>query len=227
MGRGLPPMTLAILAMIVVAQLAYMAASLDSRAWAQFSFAVYPIRFTESGPASFTHWYEPLGPLLGHPFLHGFYNPDNGERPGAWIHLFMNALAFVQAAPIVEWRVGARRLLVIFAVSAIAGAGLYVLLNAGSAVGAVGASGAVCGIFAGYFLGVGRHWREAIHRPEIRNGAIVFLVVNVGLAAIARMTGVLPIAWEAHLGGFIGGAAAYLALAPRRAFGPWDLPRRD
>jgi membrane associated rhomboid family serine protease len=43
----------------------------------------------------------------------------------------------------------------------------------------------------------------------------VFLAVNVALAALARFTGVLPIAWEAHLGGFVAGVLLYPALPPR------------
>ena len=43
----------------------------------------------------------------------------------------------------------------------------------------------------------------------------VFLFLNVGLAAAALLTGFLPIAWEAHLGGFVAGLAAYPLLVRR------------
>lgn len=45
---------------------------------------------------------------------------------------------------------------------------------------------------------------------------ISFLAINVVLMAFLP----LPIAWEAHLGGFFAGAVAYPMLAPRRR-GPW------
>jgi membrane associated rhomboid family serine protease len=52
----------------------------------------------------------------------------------------------------------------------------------------------------------------------VRRAGAYFLAANVGLAAVARMSGVLPIAWEAHLGGFIAGALCYpLLLPPQRA----------
>lgn len=212
MGRGIPPMTLALAAFFVIAHIAFQFASIDAKNFIYYTFAVIPLRFDANGPDSFTHWYEALGPLFGHAFLHG-----------GWAHLLMNTIVFVQGAPVVEWRIGPWRLLALFFISAAAGAGAYVLFNPHGTIPAVGASGAACGVFAACFMALGRNWRDAWRRPEIRNLAIVFLVVNVGLAAAARATGLLPIAWEAHLGGFIGGALAYLALAPKQAVapGPW------
>lgn len=210
MGRGLPPVTLTLLLAITLAFVLYLIQPAEARRWIDYDLAIYPFRYTEPGPYSFAHWYAAAAPLVGHAFLHG-----------GWAHLFMNAIALVQAAPTVEWRLGPWRTLVVFAVSAASGALAYILINPSSQMPAVGASGAICGLFAGFFLGVGRHWRQAFHDPPLRNGVIVFLVVNVGLAAVARLTGFLPIAWEAHLGGFIGGALAYVALAPREARGPW------
>jgi membrane associated rhomboid family serine protease len=45
-----------------------------------------------------------------------------------------------------------------------------------------------------------------------------FLGINVVLMAFLN----LPIAWQAHLGGFLVGAGAYLLLRPAsRPVGPW------
>ena len=41
--------------------------------------------------------------------------------------------------------------------------------------------------------------------------------INVVLMALLP----LPIAWEAHLGGFVAGALSYLLMAPRMRTGPW------
>lgn len=216
MERRIPPATLWLAVSFVAAHVAFQFATPAQKDWVYYSFALYPVRYA-GGADGFTHWYEAVGPILGHVFLHG---GRLAEQFG-WIHLFMNMLAFVQAGPMVEQRLGALRFVALFFISSTAGAVLYIALNEGSAMGAVGASGAVCGVFGAYFLSVGRNWREALAIPQVRNGMIVFLVVNVGLAAVARMTGFIPIAWEAHLGGFVAGAIACAVLAPRRFISPW------
>lgn len=214
MERRIPPATLWLAASFVAAHVAFQFAPADLKNWIYYSFAIYPVRYA-GGPDGFTHWYEALGPLFGHVFLHG------GRHQDGWLHLAMNTLVFVQGAPMVEQRLGPLRFVALFFISAAAGAVLYIAFNEGSTTSGVGASGAVCGVFAAYFLSITRDWRQALTIPQVRNGMIVFLVVNVGLAAVARMTGFLPIAWEAHLGGFIAGAIAYPLLAPKRVASPW------
>jgi membrane associated rhomboid family serine protease len=59
--------------------------------------------------------------------------------------------------------------------------------------------------------------QAAFADPQVRNAMFSFLAINVVLMAFLP----LPIAWEAHLGGFVAGALTYLAMAPRRAMGPW------
>jgi membrane associated rhomboid family serine protease len=155
-------------------------------------------------------------PLLGHAFLHG-----------GFIHLFFNAMIILQTGELVAERygrtaAGVQRFLLLFAVSAVAGALTYIAFNPQSDVPAVGASGAACGLFAAYLLSLRRTTGEALRDGRVLQMAFVFLLVNVGLAAAARMIGVLPIAWEAHLGGFVAGALLHPLLAPRaRPAGPW------
>lgn len=167
-------------------------------------FAVVPARFTGADARL-----EDLAvPLLGHVFVHfGVF------------HLLMNALAYAQSAPFVAFRLGSARFLLLFFISALGGAAAFVLIHPASEVGAVGASGAICGLFGAYFLAVRPSPRAALADPQVRNAMLSFLAINVVLVALLP----LPIAWEAHLGGFFAGALAYLALAPqRRVVGPWD-----
>jgi membrane associated rhomboid family serine protease len=108
------------------------------------------------------------------------------------------------------------RLWALFFLSAVGGALCYIWINPGSPNPAVGASGAVSGMFAAYLwaaLQVGPA-TAAMRRAIMLTGA-GFLVVNVGLAAAARIAGVFPIAWEAHLGGFVAGLILYPVLARR------------
>jgi membrane associated rhomboid family serine protease len=72
-------------------------------------------------------------------------------------------------------------------------------------------------LFGAYFLAVRPTPRAALADPQVRNAMLMFLGINVVLMAFLP----LPIAWEAHLGGFVVGAAAFVMLARRqRRAGP-------
>ena len=145
--------------------------------------------------------------LLGHAFLHA-----------GIFHLLMNMLVFFQAAPFLEQRMGSLRFALLYLVSILGGAAGYILINPDSAQAMVGASGAVCGVFAAFFLAVRPTPQAALADPRVRNAMLTFVGVNVVLVALLP----LPIAWEAHLGGFVVGAIAYLLLKPRVPAGPWS-----
>lgn len=175
---------------------------------AMIHFAVIPLRFTEA-QAGFASPLEALGPLVGHMFLHA-----------GWLHLFFNVMVLLQVSQPAETRLGLGRFLVLFLGAGLAGAFAYIALNPASDTPAVGASGAACGVFGATLLATRARWTQAIADRRVLLAGFWFLAVNVGLAALARVAGFLPIAWEAHLGGFVGGAALYPFLA-RRLRGPW------
>jgi membrane associated rhomboid family serine protease len=49
-------------------------------------------------------------------------------------------------------------------------------------------------------------------RPVLTSAG-VFLLINVGLAWVGRALNIVPIAWESHLGGFLGGLVLYPLIA--------------
>lgn len=206
-----PAVVIGLIASFFLAYLGFVLAPDDVKNFIYFSFSVIPARFDPSSPWAFSAWYEVAGPLLGHVFLHG-----------GWLHLGMNALVLFQAGPLVARRMGAERFLLLFFLSAIGGALAFILINPGAETPAVGASGAICGVFAAYFLSVRPSVRAALRDPMVRRGVFWFLAINVALAALARQSGVLLIAWEAHLGGFLAGGVAFVLLAPRLRSGPWS-----
>lgn len=208
--RRFPPVLLALMAAIVGAFLLVSFASVDQQNAIFYALALIPARFDATSAYHFAAWYDALGPLFGHVFLHA-----------GLLHIGMNMLVLLQVGPWVADRLGPSRFLTLFFLSALGGALAYILINAHSEMPAVGASGAICGVFGAYFLSVRRSWREALADPAVRNAIGTFLFINVFLAGIASATGFLPIAWEAHLGGFVAGGAAYLALGPRVPRGPW------
>lgn len=194
---------------IVIAYLAYLAAPRDAQAAAEYAFALIPERFHAESPYRFQHWYEALGPLLGHSFLHL-----------GWWHAGLNAFFLFGASRIPAMRLGALRYLIVYFASVLAGAGLFLAFNWSEQASAVGASGGVCGMFTAYFFSMRPTWRDALADPRVRGPLGVLFLINVVLMGIASETGLFPIAWEAHLGGFVGGGVAYALLQPRPR-GPW------
>lgn len=199
----------ALVGAIVLAYVAFAMLSREQQDAFAYAFALIPQRFNPEAPTRFVNWYEALGPLLGHAFLHV-----------EWWHAGLNAFFFFLLGRLPALRLGPWRFLIVFFAGAVLGALVFVALNWNGDIPAIGASGAVCGVFSAYFLSLRPTWRQAIADPGIRGafGQIFFL--NVVLMGVLSKLGWLPIAWEAHLGGFVGGALAYIALAPRYR-GPW------
>ncbi len=157
-------------------------------------------------------WYA----LISHMFEHG----------GHW-HLFLNATFLLGVTPVVMARFGVGpsgwlRYAVLFLISGLLGAGLYLALHLDSAVPMVGASGAICGVW-GAASRIGPEGEIVpIRSDQVWVQAKAFVKMNlvlfVILFALARMSGGPGgLAWEAHLGGFLFGLFAVPWLAPRRA----------
>lgn len=161
---------------------------------------------------------ETIKPLIYHQFLHA------GE-----FHLLMNSAMLFQVGAITEIGLMARAnpisyndanlsakmksailFICFFLICGIGSALGYILLNHNSMTPMVGASGAISGAFGGYL------WSAFLMAPkgtsvvkQLLSSAFVFLIINVVLAAAARNSGVIPIAWEGHLFGFITGLVLY------------------
>lgn len=204
-----PPAVWLIVAAIGLSYLGFSLLSLPARNAIDFAFALIPARFDPSSPFAFDRWYEALAPVFGHAFLHV-----------AWWHAALNAFFFFLLGRQPARRLGFWRFLALFFISAAGGAIAFVVLNWGGEDVAIGASGAVCGVFSAYYMSLRPHWLQAVSEPYLRNQFLTVFFVNVvAMGAAAELLGV-PIAWEGHLGGFVGGALAWIALAPRPR-GPW------
>lgn len=201
----MPRVVTVLVALIVAAHLAIYLVDASRQDWLFETFGVIPARI-ESGQLGIAGL---IASLCGNVFLHA-----------GFLHLFFNAALILQTGELVAERFGrsvdgAFRFLALFFASAAAGALVYVAFNQGSQMPAIGASGAACGLFAAYLIARFPDVQTAIRSPLLWQMSFYFLLVNVALAAAVRMFGVLPIAWEAHLGGFIAGALLYPLLAPR------------
>ncbi len=140
-------------------------------------------------------WYR----LLTSAFLH-----EPGLSGFGPAHIIFNMWALILVGPALERLLGHVRFLTVYLVSALGGGVMYYLIGPTN-VFALGASGAIFGLFGAWFV--------VARRLRLDSRQIVFLIV------INLIFGfVVPnIAWQDHLGGILAGGlltAAY-AYAPR------------
>jgi membrane associated rhomboid family serine protease len=152
-----------------------------------------------------------LLPLFAHAFVHG-----------GLMHLLFNMVLLLAVGASVVRRLDAAgggwwRFLALFFGCAALSALTYVAFNRGSPIGAVGASGAICGVFAAYLMGARWDWRASLRDKQVLLAGFWFLAINVGAAFVVREFNIFPIAWEAHLGGFVAGMVLFPLLAPKHA----------
>lgn len=129
-------------------------------------------------------------------------------------HLLSNAFAIFVFAPPLERALGSFRYSVLFLFSGITGNILYMLAprNPDILYYAVGASGAVYGVFGAYIF-IMLFYRQTMDAAS-RSTMISLLVIGVIYSIV-----VPQVNFMAHLGGFIGGfllAFAYAKLLPGR-----------
>ncbi|WP_131738795.1 rhomboid family intramembrane serine protease [Actinomadura roseirufa] len=138
-------------------------------------------------------WYR----LITSTFLH--------QREGslAITHILFNMWALWALGPALEQVLGRWRYLALYMLSGLGGNVLLMLVAPGSS--AVGASGAIFGLFGAYFV-IGRRLGAPV-------GPIVFLLVINLVITFANLD---TISWEGHIGGLAVGAvlAAAYAYAP-------------
>ena len=123
-------------------------------------------------------------------------------------HLFLNLLAFLFIAPVLEERIGPVRWALLFFLGGAAGALLFVLLEPGPAL-LVGASAGLLALFAAY----GRLYpRERVHLflplPGMPGLPVLTVVIGfLALQLLLSLRGPSGVAWSAHVGGMLFGFA--------------------
>jgi membrane associated rhomboid family serine protease len=191
-----------LIGIIITAHLAFFVQNPATQAAALATFALSPAQFAQDISAG--NWISALSMLFGYQFLHG-----------GTLHLVMNLAMLLQAGPIAEAGLrrnhdGTIRFVIFFLLCGVGGGLAFCAFNPGTVSVTIGASGAISGIFAGFLwgaIGLARPG-QAMLMPVLAS-AVVFLLINVGLAALARGFNFVPIAWESHLGGFIAGLILY------------------
>ncbi len=157
-------------------------------------------------------------PIFASMFLHG-----------GWVHLVGNMLFLFVFGRSIEDRFGHLKFLLIYLLSGLGGAVLHIVLNAGSRVPSIGASGAIAGILGAYFVSFPSarittliplfffFW--TIELPALLLLGYWFVIqflVGFEMLAIESATRGGGVAWWAHVGGFIVGLLLALSFRPRR-----------
>lgn len=133
------------------------------------------------------------------------------------MHLIGNLAALAWLARLLRARIGVGRVLLIYAVAALAGAAMFGLLSRQVAP-MVGASGAIFGLAGAWVVGEarddharGRPWRQVLGRAALIGLVLVVLNLVQWWAEDGRL------AWQTHLGGFLAGAALATLIRRRPA----------
>ena len=221
---NLPPVVVWLAAAFVGVHVARQFLNPDLDEWVLLAFAFLPARYGEVGALLPGGVAARFWTPVTYAFLHADY-----------LHLFVNIIWMVSFGGPLARRFGSARFLLLSLVSAVAGAGLHYVLHSSGQELVIGASGAVSGMMAatarfafspGGPLG-GGHTAAAFQIPAepmpsmLRNGrAVAFILVWFVVNLVFGLSGSLipgasgPIAWEAHIGGFLAGLLCFPLLDP-------------
>ncbi len=150
---------------------------------------------------------------------------------GGWWHLISNMLALYIFGDNIEDRVGHLRYLLFYLVGGVAAAGAHLVAYAESPIPTVGASGAIAGVLGAYLVLYPRarvltlipifYFIRLIEIPAVIYLGFWFIsqLFNglLALAAADVFQSGGGVAWWAHIGGFVFGAAVIRLIASRAA----------
>jgi rhomboid protease GluP len=184
----------------------------------------------------FTGWNDTmlnLGALGASSFRYGYWwTPlTNIFLHAGLFHILMNSSALLSLGPGLAFRFGrdlkgAGLFWGFFVICGLAGSALFLALHWNDDSYAVGASGAICGLWGAVARLTADGGLAPIFSRQVGKQAQSFVIMNLVLVAIGFGLGMmsgkggLMIAWEAHVGGFIAGLFLIQAFPARY---PWLL----
>ena len=132
---------------------------------------------------------------------------------GGWMHLGINMITLAAFGVPVVRVLGARRFLLFYLSAGIVAGFVHVFFFPDSADPVVGASGAISGVFGAVLMLM----RYVGSLPSLLPIAGVWIALNVffGLYGGTPGAGGDPVAWTAHIGGFVYGLAVIRLFMPR------------
>jgi membrane associated rhomboid family serine protease len=168
--------------------------------WAMLGYASYAPGGPMHGVAA-GEWYRLITSAFLPPAVTG-----SGASSLGLLDILFNMWALWIVGPTLERVLGPTRFLAVYVVSAVGGSVMYYYIAEPNVL-ALGASGAIFGLFAALLVVV-------LRRRQDPRGVITLLVINLVFSFIYRS----EIAWQAHVGGLLAGAliTAVYVLAPRK-----------
>jgi membrane associated rhomboid family serine protease len=204
-GRGayerainLPPAILWLIAINVAVQAIRLLLSEAADEDLILQFGLVPAHYTaEAG----TSWLSLIGAPFAYQFLHG-----------GWIHVGVNMLSLAAFGAPVERTLGPRRFVLFYLSAGIVAGLVHVLIYAGSSDPVIGASGAVSGVFGAVLFLLRRGGGLTSLMPV----AGVWIALNFFFGYFGGTPGAegQPVAWAAHIAGFVFGLAAIRFFVP-------------
>ena len=137
-------------------------------------------------------------------FTHQFLHGDSG-------HLLGNMLMLILIAPAVEALIGGRRFIIAYLLSGLGAVGLFSIMHNGPSI-LVGASGAISGAMGMFAVLLGTRripffYFIIVYFDVIRAPALLALPIWIAHEAWQLLSTNSNVAYEAHIGGLITGAA--------------------
>lgn len=162
-------------------------------------FGLVPAAYTAGGGT------EMLSLLLA-PFTYQFLH-------GGWMHLGINMISLAAFGVPVVRALGARRFVLFYLSAGIVAGFVHVFFFPDSADPVVGASGAISGVFGAVLMLM----RYVGSLPSLLPIAGVWIALNIFFGVVGGTPGAGgdPVAWTAHIGGFVYGLAAIRLFMPR------------
>jgi len=132
---------------------------------------------------------------------------------GGWAHLGVNMITLAAFGAPVERLLGVGRFLLFYLSAGIVAGAIYVLFSPGSSDVVIGASGAISGVFGAVLMLL----RQSGRLTSLLPVAGVWIALNIffGIYGGTPGAGGEPVAWVAHIAGFIYGLAAVRRFLPR------------
>lgn len=167
-------------------------------------YALVPARYVSSEFAA-AHGLSQANPL---PFV------TNMFLHGGFMHILGNLWVLWVFGPALEDRLGPKKFLGLYLASGVAASLLHAVFNFGSEIPALGASGAIAGVIAGYARRFPYAWVNVFApvglipfvfvMPAVAFGMLWFALQILQAAGSLFGSGA-GIAWWAHVGGFVAG----------------------
>jgi membrane associated rhomboid family serine protease len=132
---------------------------------------------------------------------------------GGWVHLGVNMISLVAFGAPVERLLGVGRFLLFYLSAGVVAGLVHVLIFADSTDVVIGASGAISGVFGAVLMLLRQSGRLSSLLPIA--GMWIALNVFFGLVGGTPGAGGEPVAWAAHIAGFVYGLAAVRLFLPR------------